>query len=318
MFELQAPLMLYWDLARAGGRALMEKACLDIASSGVFVLNLEETVPAQKSDMAAEIVLDGLRGSGIKIVLTIHAEDTASGRAEGLLAVGGSGLKRLLLRVESLKELESHLADFLELRGKPEKKSHGTSLGVSFAINGKNLREIPEVLGCCLKNGNGLAFEVPIARCMKIPDGQKQKGDEIFMPEAGTLAKLAGEISKMDLGKLEVLIHDPFLWPLFAGKNKNPNAEGCHAAQTMLYIRPDFEVAPCPIMPLSLGNMRTSGIRRIYQSGEKKRLREALAAAPPGCAGCSEMESCRGGCRGRALALGGALAGRDPACPVRQ
>ncbi|MDA8171192.1 MAG: SPASM domain-containing protein [Nitrospiraceae bacterium] len=302
MNNLSAPLMLYWDVAASDGASrpdLADKISRDIASSGIFILNLEDA--GGRMSAATESILTQLKNSAVQIVLTVGGEKALDAPAMELLAA--SRLKRLLFRVGSLDELRS-LSKSL-----PDYGRHA-ALGVSFALNGENLEEAPAVIEFCLANEHLKAgvHEIPIARA----NGDKK----IFVPGPEVIKKLAGETSKIPLEKLNILVHDPFLWPVFA-RGKSPNAEGCHAAQTMLYIRPDFEVTPCPIMPWALGDLRRMGLREIFSSAKKRQVREMLDATPGACLGCREADTCQGGCRGRAFALSGSLDEKDPACPVK-
>ncbi len=301
--NLSAPLMLYWDLAGdvpSGsdftGPDLIGRICGDIAASGIFVLNLTDLNAGICA--STRTILGGLKDSAVQVVLTVRGDCPPAGPAMDLLAA--SRLKRLLLRVESLEGLKSLSENLPDYRRR-------AAIGLSFALNGDNLADVPAVIEFCLGNehlSTGV-HELPIARAAG--------AGKIFVPSPEVIKRLSADTSGLPAEKLNILVHDPFLWSVFA-RGKSPNAEGCHAAQTMLYIRPDLEVTPCPIMPMGMGDLRRTDLRAIFSSAKKRQLREMLDASPADCRGCREVNACQGGCRGRALALLGSLDKKDPAC----
>jgi GeoRSP system SPASM domain protein len=311
MSNLTMPLMVYWDVcsvdgpdahrtpgASDAGPDLIDKICRDLVSSGIFILNLQEC--GTELSETTRNILRNLKNSPIQVLFTLHG--AAMEQVAEILPV--SRLKRLLFRVESLDELKS-------LSGAFPHYSRYTALGLSIAIHEDNLAAVPPILEFCLGNEDlkGGVHEVQIARAGVA--GGIFTSRMIKNPEA--IKELAREISRLPVEKLNILIHDPFLWPVFA-RGKQQNVEGCNAAQTMLYIRPDLEVTPCPIVPLSLGDLRRMNLREIFSSEEKRRFREMLSNKPPDCSRCPEVNVCRGGCRGRALVLLGSLDQKDPAC----
>ncbi|MBI3974473.1 MAG: radical SAM protein [Chloroflexi bacterium] len=87
---------------------------------------------------------------------------------------------------------------------------------------------------------------------------------------------------------------------------------GCLAARQYCRITPEGDVTPCPYLPLVAGSVREQPFESIWQRAPLlQRLRQE---APAGrCGRCDFQESC-GGCRARAFALAGDLAGEDPWC----
>ncbi len=87
---------------------------------------------------------------------------------------------------------------------------------------------------------------------------------------------------------------------------------GCLAARQYCRITPEGEVTPCPYLPLVAGAVRERPFADIWENASLfQRLR---GEAPTGrCGRCDFRELC-GGCRARAFALTGDLAGEDPWC----
>ncbi len=114
-------------------------------------------------------------------------------------------------------------------------------------------------------------------------------------------------------GAIAVTIHDPFLWHAFYPGRPFPQG-GCQAANTMIAVAPDGAVYPCPALPFSLGSVAEMPLKEILASPGKRSLRAKLLEPPADCAECQERTVCRGGCRGRGVALHGTLDGIDSAC----
>jgi radical SAM protein with 4Fe4S-binding SPASM domain len=87
---------------------------------------------------------------------------------------------------------------------------------------------------------------------------------------------------------------------------------GCLAARQYCRITPEGDVTPCPYLPLAAGSVRDRSFGDIWQSAP---IFQRLRQETPGgkCGVCDFREAC-GGCRARAFALTGDLAGEDPWC----
>lgn len=87
---------------------------------------------------------------------------------------------------------------------------------------------------------------------------------------------------------------------------------GCPAGRSYLRIGPEGDVTPCPYLPGALGNVRRQKLREIWQQSEPLQKLRRLELRGR-CGACEFKEQC-GGCRARALAVGGDLFGEDPWC----
>jgi GeoRSP system SPASM domain protein len=82
----------------------------------------------------------------------------------------------------------------------------------------------------------------------------------------------------------------------------------------MLSIDRNGFVYPCPVMPVPLGDLKSMSLKEIAKGVAKRELRSRLLILPAECAGCSEAESCKGGCRGRGEKVSGSWESLDPGC----
>ena len=90
---------------------------------------------------------------------------------------------------------------------------------------------------------------------------------------------------------------------------------GCVAARVVLGVDPEGNVTPCLNLPKEFqgGNVRTQSIAALWRRG---RPFVAVRAQQPNaqCQSCRHYDTCRGGCRVRALFVGNGLSGPDSWC----
>jgi len=175
--------------------------------------------------------------------------------------------------------------------------------GYLFYLNEKNFRDVPSVISFCIDNN---------VKELKFPIQRVDKG-RIFYPDPEAASRLCQEIRDVPVDRLKLTIHDPFTWQIIYSKD-NPNEGGCHGAKTMMYISGNFDVTPCPILPVSMGNLRFSSCKDIFSSEKRREIRDKLSSPPKECGGCPVVSKCIGGCRGRAYALYESFDKQDPAC----
>ncbi len=292
--ELPSPLSIYWDLPEASpDPALCRRVCEEIITTKMLFLSLRDS--GSPVGCSCREVLDALKGDIIGISLTVPGSAATPSFLGGL---SGSAVTTLLIDTSSLTEVSS----FFEKRG-PYGQGELTP-GISFASSRRNYREIPGVVSFCLQQGiQDLVF--PIQRI-----GPEERA--AYLEHKGR-DELAAKLRAIDYRSMRITIHDPFLWQIFY-----PEADyhegGCQAANSMLYLSPDYKVYPCPAMPLELGDLHETTLGEIINSAKKKELRRYLLTPPVDCVPCPQADKCLGGCRGRALASVGSLDRRDPAC----
>jgi AdoMet-dependent heme synthase len=93
---------------------------------------------------------------------------------------------------------------------------------------------------------------------------------------------------------------------------KNYAHGSCPAGKYYCRITPEGDVTPCPYMPVSAGNLRTTGFADLWRSAPVfADLREPKLGGR--CGACEFSKIC-GGCRCRAYATHGDYLAEDPAC----
>ena len=266
---------------------------MDISNCSPLILQILSTAETSVDDLI--FVLRQLGDSRIAVSVTIPAKHL-NGLPRDI--INQPVIRELLLYTEYLSDLTEEI-DFVNTAGSQ------TVPGISFSTTSTNWRQLPEVVSWCRSNGITRLLlpmqrlynnEVPFFITM-----QEQRELTVALNRAGGVEGL------------NLTIHDPFLWRAFNPTVPFPQA-GCQAANTMIAIAPDGGVHPCPSLPVRLGSLAESSLKEIISSPLKKQFRRSLLEHPGDCRDCAEVSVCRGGCRGRGLALQGTLDGIDPAC----
>jgi len=291
--ELASPIRIYWDVNPETEKVGIDcrEICGQLVSSRILSLQVTEYAPDLSS--CSRTILESLKDTALALSLT--AERSALDGA-ALTLLRGMPLRGLFLSMTSVAGLESAMEIKEQLEGK-------IPTGVSFAVNRDNYSDLPEVLSFCVNRGMSFLV-IPMQRVM-------DDRDCFFLTEKereSLTARLSGIAVP---SRLKIIIHDPFLWRVFYPSVSFPEG-GCQAANTMLYISTGADVYPCPVVPISLGNLRTASLGDIISSAQKKEVRRRLSTAPQECSGCETLAQCGGGCRGRALVMSGSLEAADP------
>lgn len=292
--ELTVPVRIYWDLPEDTSYSLFcSKISEELIKTKILFLSLRDSSP--QSSPCLPLILDALKNQPVSLSLTVPGK-AVTPEVSGMIA--GSGVRLVLCSSSALHEVRSSLRTVEQFR------RSGLSAGISFDITESNFREIPEVVRFCLDYGiTDLVF--PIQRI--------RKGEDFFCISAAEREKLSTVLQDLEYRRLNITIHDYFLWVIFYPE-KEYHEGGCQAANSLLYISPDCKVYPCPAMPMELGDLKEASLMEIVQFQGKKQLRQSLLSPPAECAACADLLSCRGGCRGRAFALNSSLDSADPAC----
>ncbi len=293
--ELNYPVRIYWDIAPLPPVRPFDylRLCEEILEIRILHLDVRDT--GFHLGPPCGDILEKLRNKNIAVSLTL-ASPAFNPSTISLLSHGN--IKAMFLEASSFDELKSSIEKIKQYGGA------STPAGLSCPVEHFRYRDIPGIVSLCLNNGI-THLVIPMQRVINsgacsYPD--KQERDE-----------LSESLQTLPFGDLKLIIHDPFLWRVFYPTVPFP-ANGCQAANTMLYISPAGDVYPCPSMPVKLGSLGKKSLKDIILSSEKKELRKMLITSPRECLDCDELNQCRGGCRGRAYVLTQSMNEADPAC----
>ncbi len=293
--ELASPIRMYWDIGPSPSLTYRDyrRIADEIAANKLLTLQITETSPGLSGPSLA--VLEALRDKPVALSLVVPLSALDVPVLDLLHAIP---LKVLFVQTASL----DGLGRIAELAGASGGK---TAVGVSFPVTRENFRTLPELLNGCI--------EREITQVL-LPMQRPATGVECFTFSRKEREELTAELGAITKPAwLKITIHDPFLWRAVYPDVEFPNG-GCQAANTMLYISPDAEVYPCPMLPVKIGSLLTSSLGEVIRSDRKKGLRKTLLEGPDVCRECGELGQCRGGCRGRAYVMQGTMNGPDPAC----
>jgi|GEM_PF-6631541 len=121
----------------------------------------------------------------------------------------------------------------------------------------------------------------------------------------------SGEI--LDLFKGKTTFYHPLVH-LSATGGRGAQFHACQAANARACVAWDGIVYPCESFLSPLGNLKNNSLREIWDSLIRRELAQNLAETPASCAGCRNLETCLGGCRGLTHFYRNSIEERDILC----
>ncbi len=293
--ELRSPVRIYWDI-NSGCFPNVRKhvsICEELKENKILSLDLTDFSPGS-ADTSLRI-LEQFSSENISVSLTIPQSTAGTQDIKNVIA---RKARSVLIRTSSCDDLWS-IVDRRDAIG------NSLSLGVSFEVDRTNYIHLPRLLYFCSQNRIA-----PVALPM-----QRLTGEQMcFSLSREERNALSAELSAWEKPEwMKLIVHDPFLWRVIFPSTSFPDGR-CQAANTMLYISPEFDVYPCPSLPIKIGSLMSSSLRDIISSLDKQSVRSQILAIPDGCRQCPGLSTCNGGCRGRAFFLKCSLTEPDPGC----
>jgi GeoRSP system SPASM domain protein len=289
MIELASPIRLYWDLApgQPAGEDV-ERLCADIIAARFLSIHLRD-----HGEQLSPAVLQALSFLTDPARAVLLSAQLSAIEAREVLP---SGIRQLIVMVASRSDI-SRVAQLKHRFARQE-------LGISLQVPGIDLADVPALIAAAVAEG---------IKQIHFPMQRLTSGESCWVPSTDSLATLTAAMQQHPLADTPHLtIHDPFLWRAFHPALPFPDG-GCQAANTMLYIAAGGEVYPCPLVPVSLGNVQETDLTAIARGEAKQRMRALIRQIPHLCGTCAELSTCHAGCRGRAFVLEG-WTSHDPAC----
>lgn len=201
-------------------------------------------------------------------------------------------------------------------------KNHKIKVHVEFTVTNLNIDDVKNTLDLLEK----LQVDTFLARSVLF-SGRAKKTDKIFRLIPKKYIKFLKNLyQERQKRKVIVYCQDPLfnnVVPNFKEKiSKYGNPEngevltGCTVGLNMIHIRKNGDVGVCTFLPnITLGNIINESLKDIWGNRSKNKVlkkimnREFLGK----CKNCSNKYIC-GGCRARAMVLGGSILGPDPYC----
>jgi GeoRSP system radical SAM/SPASM protein len=183
----------------------------------------------------------------------------------------------------------------------------GVESTVSAVIFKKNIGSYKEIVALAAERGASTVY-LHNFKCsgrgmenraeLDLPPGEwKEFYEDALAWRPGAPAKLAFD--------------DPIIALL--GEASEGAVKGSTCGKLSLHIEPDGDATPCGFIPLSLGNLLTDGLKKIWNESEVlEKMRNKTAEGK--CVGCSAYGECLGGCTARSLAVTGKFNSPDPHC----
>ncbi|MBI2927398.1 MAG: radical SAM protein [Verrucomicrobia bacterium] len=181
---------------------------------------------------------------------------------------------------------------------------------IAFTAHRGNFREFPEVA----RLGQRLRVDrVWADRLIPSGEGSALGGEALTLEETREFFELMREARREGerrwFGHTEVAMHRALQFLVEPGRPYH-----CTAGDTLLTIMPNGDLYPCRRMPIRVGNVLETPLRRLYYESELLRALREPDRVSRGCEGCSFNRLCRGGLKCLSYALTGDPFEGDPGC----
>ncbi len=293
--ELRSPVRIYWDISPGCVQDEQRHAdvCEELKENKILSLNLTDSSP-------------GSPGTSLRILERLSCENISVSLTLPQSAANTLDVKNLIeWKAKSVLISTSSCDDLLSIVKMRDTVGSALPLGISFEVNRANYIHLPRLLAFCSQNR---------IASVALPMQRLTVDQACFYLSREERTALSAELSTFEKPEwMKLLVHDPFLWRVIFPSSSFPDGR-CQAANTMLYISPEFDVYPCPSLPIKIGSLMSSSLRDIISSLDKQSVRSQILAIPDGCRQCPDLSTCNGGCRGRAYFLKRSLTEPDPGC----
>lgn len=186
----------------------------------------------------------------------------------------------------------------------------GVRTVVAFTAHRTNFREFPHVARIARRLG---AAAVWADRLVPLGQANRLSTPVLSPPETREFAALVAGAARRrwwQVGRRTRVATHRALQFLAAGGRPYT----CQAGATLLTVLSNGDLVPCRRLPIRVGNVLQTPLRRLYDESDE--LRALRAANPPvvACRTCRHIRSCRGGLRCLAFAVHGDPFRADPGC----
>lgn len=210
----------------------------------------------------------------------------------------------------------------LAMKGIEACKSVGMVLQINFTAMKDNISNLDSIVRFCseIKADIVLCYQlVPMGRGCSISTSALSPDDNRAL-----VSKLRS-LQKNSMTLIEP-VACPQYWPHLLKRDttlhdakhtiKNHPFHGCAAGWGLLYLKPNGDLWPCPFVPVSGGNIRTTNIEDIYNTSKIFKDLKSRNNLKGKCGDCENRYIC-GGCRGKAYSRTGDYLAEDPDCYVK-
>jgi len=203
------------------------------------------------------------------------------------------------------------------LRGIEASKAAGLVVQINFTAMRENLAVLPDMVRFCHD------IQADIMLCYQLVTmgrGLEISSSALTPEENRHLVETIRALQKDAITIVEP-VAAPQYWPHLLGldgtgpKPTTPGTlfHGCAAGWGLVYVKPDGEVWPCPFVPVSGGNVRSTCLETIWHESPIFRDLSDRSRLKGLCGSCENRFIC-GGCRGKAYQASGDPLAEDPTC----
>lgn len=297
--EYATPVRVFWEVdgVDAGAYRILD----DLAACRVFFVALafRGAVDADLVRAAAE----RLAPSGTRL--------TVEGRPErGIEAAAGiPGVQAVHLDVT-----DDELPPSAEL-GRFRAALGTAAGGLKLELWGRHVPRVPALLDAA--HGAGIR-RVVLANPRVVEGACHGPADALRHAQHAAL-EAALEARRAWLSEIDAIIHDLFVWKLFARFMEHPPTRGeyagCQAYNALAYVGPTGLLYGCQTLQKPLGSLHEQRLEALWGSPARRLIRRMLEQNPEVCRSCVHFAECRSGCRGIVEFIHGDFDEADPSCP---
>ena len=193
---------------------------------------------------------------------------------------------------------------------------------VNTTVTKQNMHSLAQIIDLAQEAGAcavHLFFLVPVGCGAEIPESERISAEEY----ENLLQWFADE---KELRSIELRATcAPHLQRVVRQRKKDTNrggigkghpagmSKGCLAGDGIVFVGSRGGVQPCGYMPLVVGNVRETALKRLWSENELLKGLRSPTSLTGACGKCAFRRVC-GGCRARALAVSGDVFGDEPMC----
>ena len=282
----------------------------DIAGFSTPTVILTGGEPLMRPDLF-DIIEYG-QSKGLRMVIAVNGTLVDEGVAARLKA---SGIRRVSLSIDG-KDRQGH-DSFRAVEGSFDSVVNAARIfletGLPFQVNttvtALNVDGIDDIYFLARSLGAAawhIFLLVPVGR------GKGLKGKELSAGDYEEVLRHLRGIEKRNELEMKVTCA-PHYYRIVSEDGGRPQSAGCLAGKSFMFISHRGHAQPCGYLELDCGDVRTDGVKRVWEeSGIFRGLRD-LSSYRGKCAACRYIRIC-GGCRARAYEATGDYREAEPLC----
>lgn len=303
--EYGVPVRVFWEVDAGGEPAF--RILDDLVDSRVFFVAL-----AFRGDIDASLM-----AAAAERLPAVGARLTIECRPPALPALLQALPRRGVASVHvDVTDHETPSLDLLRAVATAAREGEGAPVaGLKIELWGREVPRVPALLDACRESG----LPRLVLANARVVEQQERGADDALRHASHAALEHALQERRAWLSGIDVVIHDLFVWKLFARCMEHPPTRGeyagCQAYNALGYIAPSGELYGCQTLRTPVGSLHRDRLRDLWNDPKRRLIRRMLEAHPEKCRTCVHYLECKSGCRGMVEFIHGDYDEADPSCP---